>query len=411
VFYGWVVVAACLLISAVIFGIRYSFGVFFTSFEEEFGLLRAPTSGLFAVYMILAPLFAIIGGWALDRYGPRVVLLAMGIVTGIGLFLTSRVDSVWQLYLTYSLLLAIGTGAAYNVTMSTGTRWFIRRRATALALIGSGAGVGTLAMAPTVAYLIATFDWRASFVALAVIVWALVLPLAWLLKKEPSEIGALPDGEPEATRHTACAPLDSEPGHLSLREALKTRSFWLFFLTWFAYSFCLHLVITHVVPHAEDLGIEPVQAAAILSVMAAATIPSRILIGMVADRVGRRTTGTVCALLHTVAMLWLIGSTEVWMFLVFAVVYGIGYGGIDPPIVALIGDVFGLRRVGVIMGCLIAGWGLGAALGPFIAGLIFDASGSYTAGFLAGALVMVLAAIFISRLPVRGPMVKGVSRS
>jgi MFS family permease len=132
--------------------------------------------------------------------------------------------------------------------------------------------------------------------------------------------------------------------------------------------------------------------------MGAVTIPSRILIGMASDKVGKKRIGIVCALLHTVAMLWLIGATDVWMFYLFAVIYGIGYGGIDPPIVALIGDVFGLRRVGVIMGSLIVGWGLGAALGPYIAGLIFDFSNSYSVAFLLAALVMVMAAVFISRL-------------
>jgi MFS family permease len=373
----------------VIFGVRYSFGVFFTPLEAEFGWPRATTSGIFAVYMVAASAFAVIGGWALDRYGPRIVVTAMALVTGIGLLLTSRVDALWQLYLTYSLMLAVGTGPTYAIVMSTGTRWFSRRRATALAIIGSGAGLGTVVMAPVSAQIIAAYDWRASFTALAIIVVALVVPAAWLLRKEPAAkpVPGIAGADPE--------PKNSTLEHFSLREALRTRSFWSFFFIWLSYSFCLHLVITHVVPRAEDAGISPVQAASILSVMAAVTVPSRVLIGVVSDRVGRRGIGVICALLHTAAMLWLIGSTETWMFYVFAVVYGVGYGGIDPPIVSLIGDHFGLRRVGVIMGSLIVGWGLGAAAGPYIAGLIFDASGSYSAAFAAAAAVMVVAAALI----------------
>ncbi len=399
-FYGWVIVVSCLLISLVIFGIRYSFGVFFTPLEEEFGWSRATTSGIFSSYMILAALFAIISGWALDRYGPKIVVVSMGIITGIGLLLTGRVEQSWQLYFTYSVLLAMGTGGTYAIVMSTGSRWFLKRRATVLAIIGTGAGLGTVIMAPISAQLISAYDWRTCFTALAIIVWVTVIPAAWFLKKEPEEIGALPDSEREPTPQMEIAEAAAEPRYFSLIEALKTRNFWLFFLIWFSYSFCLHLVLTHVVPRAQDTGIPPVQAAAILSVMGAVTIPSRILIGMASDRVGRKMIGAVCALIHTVAMLWLIGSNEMWMFYLFAVIYGIGYGGLDPPIVALIGDAFGLRRVGVIMGSLIVGWGLGAALGPYLAGLIFDISSSYSAAFLVAALIMIMAAIFISRLDV-----------
>jgi len=157
-------------------------------------------------------------------------------------------------------------------------------------------------------------------------------------------------------------------------------------------------MLTHVVPRAQDVGIAPVQAAAIVSIVGAVTIPFRVAVGVASDRIGRKRVGVVCALLHTVAMLWLIGANELWMFYLFAVIYGIGYGGIDPPIVALIGDVFGLRRVGLIMGSLIVGWGLGAAVGPYLAGAVFDASGSYTAAFLAAALAMAGVALFIFRL-------------
>jgi MFS family permease len=397
-FYGWVVVVTCLFVSLVIFGIRYSFGVFFTPLEEEFGWSRATTSGIFSTYMILASAFAIIEGWALDRYGPRVVVAVMGIITGIGLFLTGHIDSLWQLYMTYSILLAMGTGGTYAIVMSTGTRWFLKRRATALAVIGAGAGLGTVIMTPVSAQLIAAFDWRTCFIVLGIVVWVTIIPAAWFLKKEPGEIGALPDGE----RHAAPAsePVEeiAEPRQFSLSEALKTHNFWLLFLCWFAYSFCLHMVLTHVVPRAQDLGISAVQAASIVSIIGAVTIPSRIAIGTASDRLGRKRIGIVCALIHTVAMLWLIGSTEVWMFYVFAVVYGIGYGGLDPPIVSLIGDAFGLRRVGLIMGSLIIGWGLGAAAGPFLAGLIFDMSNSYSVAFLVAALMMVAAAVFISRI-------------
>jgi MFS family permease len=132
--------------------------------------------------------------------------------------------------------------------------------------------------------------------------------------------------------------------------------------------------------------------------MGAVSVPSRVLMGVLSDRAGRKTIGVVCALLHTVALLWLIGSTEMWMFYIFAVLYGMAYGGIDPPVAALIGDHFGMRRVGIIMGSLTAGWCAGAALGPYIAGYIYDVSSSYTAAFATGSFFIAVAALAISRL-------------
>lgn len=392
-FYGWVVVASCLLIATTLFGIRFSFGVFFKSLETEFDWTRAATSALFSLYMILCIVVAILGGWASDKYGPKRVVLAMGAITGLSLLLTGRVESTWQLYFTYSFLLALGTGSAYTIVMSAGSRWFLRNRATVLGIIGAGGGLGTMLLAPVTAWLISVYDWRSAYLALGIVAWVVIIPSALLLKKDPQEIGAQPDGGPISTTSGPAEPADTE--EFSLTGFLKSRSFWLFFIIWLAYSFCLHMVMTHIVPRAEDLGIAPVQAAAILSVLTAVGIPSRILIGRVSDRINKRIIGIALALLHTVAMLWLMSCTQLWMFFLFAVIYGLAYGGLDPPVIALIAEIFGLRRIGVIIGILGVGWGLGAAMGSYLSGLIFDLTGSYQFAFLSGALIMVLAAICI----------------
>ena len=398
IFYGWVIVACCLLITLVVFGVIYSFGNFFTSLEEEFQLSRAATSGIFAAYMVLSPAVAVAGGWALDRHGPRIVVAAMGLATGLSMFLTGQVEHVWELYLTYSLLMAVGTGAATNVVMSTGSRWFLRRRGAALGMIGSGCGLGTVIMAPIAAHLIAAFDWRFCLLVLAIAVCTLMLLAAWFLKKEPSAVEAQADGWRDAPLQINTAEVKSAPAGSSLIEAVKTRSYWIFLFNWFSVSFCLHMIMTHIVPRAEDLGIGPVQAASIVGVIGAVSVPSRILGGFLSDTAGRKTIAVVCALLHTLALLWLTASTQMWMFYVFAVLYGIAYGGIDAPILALIGDHFGMRRVGVIMGSLTAGWGAGAALGPYIAGYIYDVSSSYVAAFAMGSAFIALAALVVSRL-------------
>ena len=159
-FYGWVVVASFFIIGTAIWGIRFTFGVFFKSIESEFTLTRTATSAIFSTQMVLGGVFTILGGWVLDRYGPRIVILLMGLFAGLSLLLTSQTNAVWQLFLTYSLLLAMGTSAIYVGVMSTVSRWFDRRRGLALGLASVGAGLGPMIMAPFATYLIANFDWH-----------------------------------------------------------------------------------------------------------------------------------------------------------------------------------------------------------------------------------------------------------
>ena len=395
-FYGWVIVASCTLLLATAYGISFSFSVFFSSLQDEFAWSRATTSSLFSLYLLLTGVFSIIGGRFSDKYGPKVVVMVLGTISGLSLVLTSKVESPWQLFFTYSVLLSLGAGAMYIIVMSTGSRWFFKKRATALGIIGAGANLGTVIIAPVCAWIIHTYHWRSAYMIMGIVAWLIILPTALLLKKDPSEIGANIDGNP-VLKETE--PVNTTTaGEFSLREALKTRNFRLFFLIWFSYSFCLHLVISHMVPRVQDTGMAPIRAAAILSLLQAVAIPSRLVAGFIADKVDKRTIAIVFALIITLAMFWLVAADMAWMFYLFAVIFGLDYGGIDPPVIALVGDVFGLRKVGEIMGILMISWGLGSATGPYIGGLIFDYTGNYQFAFFAGGLTMALAAIFMSRV-------------
>lgn len=396
IFYGWVIVASCTLLLATAYGISFSFSVFFSSLQNEFTWNRATTSSLFSLYLLLTGVFSIIGGRFSDKYGPKVVIMVLGTISGLSLVMTSKVESPWQLFLTYSVMLSLGAGAMYIIVMSTGSRWFFKKRATALGIIGAGANLGTVIIAPVCAWMIQTYHWRSAYLIMGIVAWLIIVPVSLLLKKDPSEIGANIDGNP-VLRETEPANTPAA-GEFSLREALITRNFWLFFLIWFSYSFCLHLVISHMVPRAEDTGMTPIRAAALLSLLQAVAIPSRLVAGFIADKVDKRKIAIVFALVITLAMFWLVAADTAWMFYLFAVIYGLSYGGIDPPVIALVGDVFGLRKVGEIMGILMISWGLGSATGPYIGGLIFDYTGRYHLAFFSGGLIMALFAIFMSRV-------------
>ena len=266
----------------------FSFGVFLESIESEFNLTRTATSAIFSVSMLLLCVFSVLAGWAIDRYGPKVVLLLMGLFTGLSLLLTSQTSAAWQLYITYSLLLAAGTGAIYVVTMSTVSRWFDKKRGLAMGIAGSGGGLGTAVMAPFATFLISSFDWRMAYIIIGLIAWLMVIPLSLLLKKEPQEIEVLPDGLKAGSRTTKDEEDSIQPSGLSVLEALRTRSFWLMIFIWLFNAISMLLVFTHIVPHAMDIGFSAEEAAIILSVMGGDRIAGLVLMGGAADRIGKK---------------------------------------------------------------------------------------------------------------------------
>jgi len=394
-FYGWVVVVAFLLIGTTLFGIRLTFGVFFKSIESQFSLTRTFTSAILSANLILGGACAILGGWALDRFGPKIILFLMAIFTVLSLFLTGQTTAPWQLFFTYSVLLALGTGPAYVAVMSTVSRWFDKKRGLALGIASSGNGLGTMVMAILAAYLIANFDWRTAYMVIGILALAVVMPLSQLLKRDPREAGTLPDGVKAAATNSPNDVAPSSTISLTLPQALRTRSFWLVLFLFILFASSFYLVLTHVVPHATDKGIDPVKAASILSLMGAANIAGRVLMGTISDRIGRKFTTVICTLLQAGTLLWLMWSQSLWMFYLYALVYGFAFGGSEPILAALIGDTFGVGKLGAILGVLDAAWGVGAAIGPIIGGYVFDVTDGYFVAFLYGALAMTVVSLLI----------------
>lgn len=398
-FYGWVVVAAFFAIGTIMYGSQSSFGVFFKSIGGEFGLTRAATSAIFSAQNVFGSAIAILCGWAIDRYGPRIIAFLIGLFAGLSLLLTSQTNALWQLFITYSLLFAV-IGAVYTMIMSTVSRWFDKNRGLALGIAGSGIGLGMVAIAPFATYLISSFGWRMAYIIMGLIAWLIIIPLSRLLRKNPYEIGAEPYGTKSGSGERGIAQPKNEGSaqltEFSLLGASRTRSFWLFASIWLLNAFCYFLVIIHIVPHATDIGIPAMEAATVLSLIGASFVAGRLLMGRVSDSIGRKKAAITCALLAAIAMIWLIWSQDLLMLYIFGVVFGFSSGGLDTSMAALIGDTFGMRSIGMIMGALQVTWGLGMVIGPAIGGLVFDVSNSYFIAFLAGTIAMFAVALFIA---------------
>ena len=397
IFYGWVVIGALLLILALILGTRVSYGVFFKSIEAEFQLTRLETSSFFSTYMLISCFFAFLGGAALDRYGPRLVLFLMGLCAGSSLLLSALAGAAWHLFFSYSLLLAVGTGAGFTIVATTTSRWFVRRRGLAMGIASSGEGLGIGIMSPAAMVCITAFGWRTAMVILGATAILIICSMSFFLKKDPADMGLAPDGEkiPPVKKGPPGRVTALTPESISLGRAFGTRSFWCFFIIYFLLSFCFHLVTTHIVPHATDLGISQEKAALILTLIGAISSLGRLIFGGLSDRIGRKFSAVLCSVLQFLMFLFVAWSGELWLFYIFAVFYGFGFGGMSTVITALIGDTFGGANLGAITGAAVVGFTLGAAAGPLLGGYIFDLTNDYFIAFLIGAATILSATVFI----------------
>jgi len=398
IFYGWVIVMAASLVAFIAFGFYQSFGVFFQDLQNEFGASRAEIS---LVASILAFTFSIMGltyGWVTDKYGPRIAVGIGGILMCTGLIVSSRAASVAQLYLSF-FVVGCGIGAATVPGISTLIRWFVKMRGFAQGIRVAIAGVGTMVVAPLSARFLISYGWRFSFVILGIACLALFSISAFLLRKSPEEKGLLPYGVAEHDDrdvdigHTAGSSAEKSS---SLREAMRTRALWLISGAMLTTVLAIFMVSAHLVNYAKDAGMSPHNAALLMSIIGGAGIPGRLGVGFLADKVGGRKIIVGCASILAVLMIWLSNPMSIWMFRVFAIIYGFAYAGIFPIINILVAETFGVAHIGKIMGFARIGNAIGGVLGPWIAGYVFDVTESYSLAFLIAAGASVVTIVLIS---------------
>ncbi|MFC1860834.1 MFS transporter, partial [Chloroflexota bacterium] len=256
------------------------------------------------------------------------------------------------------------------------------------------------AIAPFATYLITNYDWRTAYIVLGIIAGVLTMAASLLIRKQPADMGLLPDGV-KSYRDLPEERINKESveTNLSLYQALKSGSFWIILIIFILWGIALHIVLTHIVPHATDIGISPIEASGILSLIGGINIIGRLTLGWIADRIGRKRTAIACAVIEAFSVLLLLWSHDLWQFYIFAVIFGFVYGGFVPSLFSLTGDIFGLRNLGVILGMLDIGWGTGSAIGPTLGGFIFDTTDSYFTAFIVVVLALLGIAVQVSFLP------------
>jgi MFS family permease len=385
-FYGYILVAAAFCIIFLTAGTQVSYGIFFKPLLAEFGWSRATTSGAFSLSWIIQGLIGIVMGRLSDRLGPRIVLTICGFLLGIGYFLMSQISTVWQLYVFYGIIIGIGMSGTLIPLQSAVARWFVARRGIMTGIILTGTALGTTVGAPVANWLIRTYDWRVSYIILSGLVFVVVVLLAQLLRRDPAQMGQIPYGQNDRAKPS----LKLTAKAFSLSQALYTRQLWTVVAMFFCLSFPLFAITVHIVPHATDLGISATTAASILATLGALSIVGRVGMGSAGDRIGSIRTFIIGFAIMSAALLWLMPAKEAWGLYLFAAIFGFasaGAGALTSPLVA---ELFGLRSHGLILGVTQLGFAIGAAVGPLVAGYLFDVTSTYSFTFMLCAVTSIV---------------------
>lgn len=372
--YGWVVVAAAFALMLVGFAAAYSFAAFFGAFEHEFGARRGDIALVFSVAAFLWFLCGAPGGMAADRFGARRVALAGVACLAAALWLASRADSLGMLYASYSLGVGLGVGLVYVPSVGAVQPWFGANRAFASGLAVAGIGAGNIAGPLLAAWWIALFGWRGAYVALALFT-LLLGGIAAASLRTPRHV----------EKHGAAT-------GIGLKEAVKTRPFWLLYASLVASCIGLFVPMVHLGPFAQDIGYSAAEGVTLVSLIGLGSLVGRFTIGGVADRMGRLPSlAAMYAGLGAMLLLWWAASTW-WVLALFALAFGAFYGGYVAVVPTIVMDFYGARAVSAIIGWLYTGAGVGTLLGPWLAGVAYDLFGSYDLPILLGALFSFVAA-------------------
>jgi MFS family permease len=389
IFYGYIVAAAAFCIFFASFGIRFSYGVFFTPMSTELGWNSATTALAFSISALMEGIFNIILGGMTDKYGPRLILTACGILMGLGYCLMPLVNSAWQFFLFYGLLIGVGMGGVFAPLITVIARWFKVRRTLMSGLVICGNSLGMLVISPLATQLIVSHGWRNTFLILGIAVIVVVVIAAQFLKRDPSSMGLLPDGRKTNS---------SQDEHLqvsgaSFKEAFGSFQIWMVFIIFFSLGFYTVGNQIFLVPDAIHSGMSSTSAAFILSTLGGVNVLGLIAFGAIGDKIGNKRLFLFGFVAYVLASAILLSHNMGVSFFIFAILAGLAGGGMASSMSPLVASLFGLKSHGVIFGFCGFGCTVGQAVGPYIVGWLFDTTQNYTIALSICAVIALLGLI------------------
>lgn len=380
---GWAVVLAAFVSMFTVFGVVYSFGAFFSSMAEDFGVGRGATALIFSLTTAWYFGLGLVTGRFADRYGPRPVLVVGACSLGIGLIATSRVDSIWVGYATYGIGVGTAVACGYVPMVACVGAWFLRRRTVALGIAVAGIGTGTLVCAPIATRLIDAYGWRTAYVVFGV-AGTVAMLLASILAHRP--------------------PLEVVAGTIDLRSVVRQRSFVFLYASAVLSSMALFVPFVFVTSYATDRGIDAGLAAALVGIIGASSIVGRLGLGALGARYGTvRLMQASFGVMAASYVLWLVADGNAVVLVAFTIVMGVGYGGFIALSPAVVATLFGTVGMATILSAVYTAAGVGGLIGPPLAGELIDRS-SYTAAIVFALVLTVLSTLLLLPLPQDRPV-------
>ena len=422
VFYGWYIVATCIFVAFVTNGARNSFGIFVLPMSEDFGWSRGTISFAAALGFLVNGLTQPFMGKLLDRFGGRKVIISSLALFGLATVVLSLTFHLLFLIFIFGFVSSVAlSGMSLNNTGALLSRWFRRRRATVVGLNASGLSLGGLLLVPFGAYLLdatetlhiplsffgldlpALNNWRLTWIVFGLMILVLSAPLAFLfLRDDPKDLALNPDGDETPPGTAAGAGARRIGGVLDTdrwADSLRSLPFWQMTIAYFACGYTTAVLSVHFVPFAASLDIGAQVAALIFALMMGLNVVGSIGAGILSDKFSRKNMLAVVYFVRGTAYMLMLVGVEVFglgtpALLIFAMVAGISWIATAPLTTALIADVYGVRALGTISGVAFLVHAVGSGISIWLAGFLFDLTGSYTIPFGIAGLMLFPAALF-----------------
>ena len=380
IFYGWKMVAVVsFLIAVMSLGVFQGVGTYLVALERQFGWSRTALSGAFAFSRVQGAAIGPVEGFLIDRFGSRRMIFIGFTIMGLGFIFLSRTEDIWQFYVGF-IILTLGSGlGGWLACVTIVNNWFIRKRSIAMSSAMSGIHIAGL-LVSVLAIVIDNFGFRNATTGIGVFVLLVCLPMTKFIRNRPEEYGLQPDGNIPPSTNSGPEAYVSEPD-FTAREALRTRAFWIIAFVHLSSSVAIVSLALHLVPKLTDMGMSLSSAGIVVLTYTAIALPSQTIAGYMADRVPKTASIFVFIAFQAVGIMVIALADSLPMVYLFAVLYGIGFGGRVPLLTAIRGDYFGRKSFATIMGLSQLPNNLGMIVAPLFAGYMFDETGSYLIPF------------------------------
>jgi len=385
----WLVASLAFIVLGFSRGIHSSFGVFNVALLDTFGWSRGATAGIFSIVLTVDAMLSPLVGHLLDRYGSKKISIAGCLALVLGLFLSSQVSTLWQLYISFGVILAVGftfTGMVPHVFLIS--EWFSSHRASAIGFVYAGTGLGIMLLAPLSEWLISSYGWARAFETYAAIVVIGLLPVVWLFYDHG------PHGE-----HLRHRPeKKTSQNQWTARLALRSLQFWLLFVARIAAASGTTVIVTHQVAHVVDVGFSKLLSASIFGLAGVTSSFGRVIFGFIADRLSKEAAYTLNIVMTVVgvgALMVLSDPSQAWLLYIYVIFFGIGFGSRAVIFSALTADIFSGKGFGSILGYSTVAVGVGGALGSWLGGAFYDWTGSYLVSFALSTAVLSISDVCI----------------